>query len=170
MQINKSDRNDALGIARLASMQMIGRPILFNPVHSHVDAAPASSPIRATGGACDLTNAAIVSGSEVITPSRSIFPVNQRCRSLSASAARPVRHSAPLRLSVIARSHEVDLGDAWKADSQSLNVARARNYPMCRNAQGEAIQSRRRWRGALIGQRSHRAPARIVSLGAVDFP
>jgi len=32
---------------------------------------------------------------------------------------------------MIARSHEVDLVDTWRADSQSLSVARlARNYPM----------------------------------------
>src|SRR5580704_15922301 len=63
------------------------------------------------------------------------FRFDRRCRSLSVSATRPVRHSAPLRLSMIARSHEVDLVDTWRADSQSLSVARlARNYPMCRNA------------------------------------
>jgi hypothetical protein len=40
-----------------------------------------------------------------------------------------------LRLSMIAKSHEVDLVDTWRADSQSLSVARrARNYPMCKNA------------------------------------
>jgi hypothetical protein len=39
-----------------------------------------------------------------------------------------------LRLSMIARSHEVDLVDTWRADSQSLSVARlARKYPMCEN-------------------------------------
>src|SRR5580700_7481043 len=74
------------------------------------------------------------------------FRFDRRCRSLSVSATRPVRHSAPLRLSMIARSHEVDLVDTWRADSQSLSVARlARNYPMCRNAQGEATQGRRRY-------------------------
>src|SRR5580692_1539294 len=59
------------------------------------------------------------------------FRFDRRCRSLSVSATRPVRHSAPSRLSMIARSHEVDLVDTWRADSQSLSVARlARNYPM----------------------------------------
>ena len=48
----------------LASMQMTGSLILFNSVHSHVDVAPVSSPIRATCGAFDLMNAAIASGSE----------------------------------------------------------------------------------------------------------
>src|SRR5580693_1243536 len=58
------------------------------------------------------------------------FRFDRRRRSLSVSATRPVRHSAPLRLSMIARSHEVDLVDTWRADSQSLSVARlARNYP-----------------------------------------
>jgi hypothetical protein len=36
-------------------------------------------------------------------------------------------------LSIIARPHEVGL-DSWRADSQSLSMARARNYPMCKNA------------------------------------
>src|SRR6202035_4629868 len=57
------------------------------------------------------------------------FRFDRRRRSLSVSATRPVRHSAPLRLSMIARSHEVDLVDTWRAD---VSVARlARNYPMC---------------------------------------
>jgi hypothetical protein len=38
-----------------------------------------------------------------------------------------------LRLSIIARPHEVGL-DSWRADSQSLSMARAQNYPMCENA------------------------------------
>jgi hypothetical protein len=59
----------------LADMDLKFNKNLFNSVHSQVDVAPASSPIRATCGACDLTNAVIVSGSEVTTPSRSIFPV-----------------------------------------------------------------------------------------------
>src|SRR5215467_1909098 len=36
--------------ACLASMQMMGRPSLFSSVHSHVDVAPVSSPIRAKCG------------------------------------------------------------------------------------------------------------------------
>src|SRR5260370_20360668 len=31
---------------------------------------------------------------------------------------------------MIARSHEVDLIDSWRADSQGLSMARFRNYPM----------------------------------------
>ena len=61
--------------ACLASMQMTGSPILFSSVHSHVDVAPVSSPIRATCGACDLINAAIASGLDATSPSRSILPV-----------------------------------------------------------------------------------------------
>src|SRR6266436_6449980 len=67
--------NFRAAFACLASMQMTGSPILFSSVHSHVDVAPVSSPTRATCGACDLTNAAMVSGSDATTPSRSIFPV-----------------------------------------------------------------------------------------------
>src|SRR5207245_2392746 len=60
---------------------------------------------------------------------------------LSALARRPVRHSAPLQSSMIARPHEVGLVDSWRADSQSRSVARSRNYPMCENAlnSGEEI-------------------------------
>src|SRR6478672_6034362 len=72
------------------------------------------------------------------------FRFDRRRRSLSVSATRPVRHSAPLRLSMIARSHEVDLVDTWRADSQSLSVARlARNYPMCQNALPQRSGTRR---------------------------
>src|SRR6266404_9834349 len=60
------------------------------------------------------------------------FLFDRRCRSLSASARRPVRHSAPLQFSMIARPHEVGLVDSWRADSQSRSVARSRNYPMCK--------------------------------------
>jgi hypothetical protein len=61
--------------ACLASMQMTGSPILLSSVHSHVDVAPASRPMRATCRACDFTNAAIASGLDATTPSRSILPV-----------------------------------------------------------------------------------------------
>jgi hypothetical protein len=61
--------------ACLASMQMMGSPILFSSVQSHVAVAPVSSPTRATCGACDLMNAAIASGLGATIPSRSIFPV-----------------------------------------------------------------------------------------------
>src|SRR6478752_9288280 len=80
------------------------------------------------------------------------FRFDRRRRSLSVSATRPVRHSAPLRLSMIARSHEVDLVDTWRADSQSLSVARlARNYPMCQNALPGVAEGRSFGRGALGG-------------------
>jgi hypothetical protein len=62
-------------LACLASMQMIGNRILLNSVHSHVDVGPASRPMRATCGACDLTNAAMSCGCDATVPSRMIFPV-----------------------------------------------------------------------------------------------
>ena len=79
------------------------QPILFSSVHSHVDVAPVSSPTRATCGACDLINAAMVSGSDATTPRARFFLFDRRCRSLSASAIRPVQRSVPLRLSMIVR-------------------------------------------------------------------
>jgi hypothetical protein len=59
--------------ARARGAARRGNAALFSSVHSHVDVAPAS-----TRGACDLMNAAIVSGSDVTTPSRTIFPVRSR--------------------------------------------------------------------------------------------
>jgi tripartite-type tricarboxylate transporter receptor subunit TctC len=67
--------NFRAAFACLASIQMTGNPSLLSSVHSQVDVAPVSSPTRATCGACDLINAAMVSGSDATTPSRSIFPV-----------------------------------------------------------------------------------------------
>jgi len=43
---------------------------------------------------------------------------------------------------MIARSHEVDLVDTWRADSQSLSVARlARNYPMLQKSLAALLNS-----------------------------
>src|SRR2546421_12509953 len=84
-------------------------------------------------GACSLTNAAIASGSEATCPRARSCLCDQRCRSLSSSVIRPVRHTVPLWLSMIARPHEVGLVDSWRADSQGLGMARSRNYPMCEN-------------------------------------
>src|SRR5437660_12668837 len=69
------------------------------------------------------------------------FPSDRRYRSLSASAIRPVRHSAPLQSSIIARP----VGGPCRflrADSQRRSMARSRNYPMCENALTEALTHR----------------------------
>jgi Transposase DDE domain len=50
-------------------MQITGRPSRLSSVHSHVVVGPVSMPIRTVPGAFDLTNEAIVSGSESTTPS-----------------------------------------------------------------------------------------------------
>jgi hypothetical protein len=44
----------------------------LSSVHSHVAVGPVSRPIRTAPGAFNLTNAAIASGSESTTPSRSL--------------------------------------------------------------------------------------------------
>src|SRR4030088_1374897 len=58
---------------------------------------------------------------------------DQQCRSLLASAIRPVRHNAPLQLSCRCKAQEPSLIDSWRADSESRSMAPARNYPMCEN-------------------------------------
>src|SRR4029450_2166350 len=70
------------------------------------------------------------------------FLSDQQCRSLLASAIRPVRHNAPLQLSCHCKAQEVSLIDSWRADSQSLSMALARNYPMCENAAAGMILPR----------------------------
>src|SRR3982074_1304467 len=62
------------------------------------------------------------------------FLSDQQCRSLLASAIRPVRHNAPLQLSCRCKAQEPSLIDSWRADSESLSMAPARNYPMCENS------------------------------------
>src|SRR6516162_4315140 len=59
------------------------------------------------------------------------FLSDQQCRSLLASAIRPVLHNAPLQLSCPCKAQEVSLIVCWRADSESLSMALARNYPMC---------------------------------------
>src|SRR5262245_14854822 len=72
------------------------------------------------------------------------FRSDQRCRSLLASAKRPVRHSAPLQLSCPCKAQEVSLIDSWRADSESLSMALARNYPMCKNTfPGKSVREAR---------------------------
>ena len=44
-------------------------------------------------------------------------PCRSPRRSTSASTIRPIRHSAPSSLSIVARSHEADLIHPWRADS-----------------------------------------------------
>src|ERR1700704_26158 len=61
------------------------------------------------------------------------FLSDQQCRSLLASAIRPVRHNAPLQFSCRCKAQEPSLTDSWRADSESLSMAPARNYPMCEN-------------------------------------
>src|SRR5262245_8033507 len=61
------------------------------------------------------------------------FLSDQQCRSLLASAIRPVLHHAPLQLSCPCKAQEVSLIVSWRADSESLSMALARNYPMCEN-------------------------------------
>ena len=72
MQINKSDRNDAVGIARI--MQTTGSPILSSSVQSHVEVDRLSRPIRTTFVALALIYDAMAFRSEGIIAFRFIFP------------------------------------------------------------------------------------------------
>src|SRR6266540_7467805 len=91
------------------------------------------------------------------------FLSDQRCRLLSALARHPVRHSAPLQSSMIARPHEAGLVDSWRADSQSRSVARSRNYPMCENS--SARRTRRNISEQLhFRESNHTAYARFDAL------
>src|SRR3981189_3724104 len=58
------------------------------------------------------------------------FLSDQQCRSLLASTIRPVGHNAPLKFSCRCKAQEPSLIDSWRADSESLSMAPARNYPM----------------------------------------
>jgi hypothetical protein len=61
-------------LAWRASIQITGRPSCLSSLHSQVAVGPVSRPIRIAPGAVDLTNAAIASGSESTTPSRTTDP------------------------------------------------------------------------------------------------
>src|SRR6516164_3466907 len=62
------------------------------------------------------------------------FLFDRRCKSLLASTTHPVPHSAPLQSSVVTGPMRRAIVDFRRADSLSLSVARARNYPMCKNS------------------------------------
>jgi hypothetical protein len=62
-------------LACLASMQITGSPSRFSSVHSQVDVAPLSSPIRTGSAACWAMKVAITSGSVATMPSRTILPL-----------------------------------------------------------------------------------------------
>src|SRR4030081_3277452 len=93
-------------LAWRASMQTTGRPRRLSSVHSHVDVGPVSRPMRTASGAFDFRNTEISPGSESTTPlARPILSGPLR-RLMSASTTRPIRHSVPLSLSIVARPHE----------------------------------------------------------------
>src|SRR5215831_10630026 len=91
------------------------------------------------------------------------FLFDQQHRSRLALGIRPVRHTAPLQLSCHCRAQGVSLIDSWRADSESLSMGLARNYPMCEksnrcynSARESAIGSagcQASWRG-LIGAKA----------------
>src|SRR5206468_2395983 len=83
------------------------------------------------------------------------FLSDQQCRSPSASAIRPVPHSVPSQLSIVARPYEDGLMRSWRADSLSWSVARSRNYPMCENS--SARRARRNISKKLRSMESNRA-------------
>jgi hypothetical protein len=74
-------------------------------------------------------------------------------RSMSASTIRPVRHSIPLPLSIVARPHEAGLIRSWRADSLAFVWLYPGITPCCR--------SRLRWparRDSLSYRSSFRRP------------
>src|SRR3981189_1243322 len=72
------------------------------------------------------------------------FLSDQQCRSLLASAIRPVRHNAPLQLSCRCKAQEPSLIDSWRADSESLSMTPVREYPMCKNVHEPRMRRRNR--------------------------
>src|SRR5262249_14905715 len=60
-------------------------------------------------------------------------PCRSPRRSMSASTTRPIRHSAPSSLSVVTRSHEVDLIHSWRADSLAFVWLDPGITPCCRS-------------------------------------
>src|SRR5262249_34909007 len=64
-------------------------------------------------------------------------PCRSPRRSMSASTTRPIRHSAPSSLSVVTRSHEVDLIHSWRADSLAFVWLDPGITPCCKSRFGQ---------------------------------
>src|ERR1700749_2099126 len=56
-------------------------------------------------------------------------------RSMFASTTRPVRHSTPLPLSIVARPHEAGLSLSWRADSFAFVWLDPGITPCCKSRQ-----------------------------------
>jgi hypothetical protein len=60
---------------------------------------------------------------------------------MSASTTRPVRHSIPLSLSIVARPHEVGLIRSWRADSLAFVWLDPGITPCCKSLFGMADEN-----------------------------
>src|SRR5712671_1732723 len=90
-------------------------------------------------------------------------PTDPPRRSMSASTIRPVRHSIPLPLSIIARPHQAGLIRSWRADSLAFVWLDPGITPCCKSLFGLANENSRRT--------SPRQPAFFFHVGAgLVFP
>ena len=80
MKVNKTDANDAEGLAHLvpcrASRQTIGKPSAVSSVQSQVVNGPVSSPTRTAAGAYRRIAAAIAAGSLAHRPRHTRLPAS----------------------------------------------------------------------------------------------
>src|SRR5215831_17318259 len=85
-------------------------------------------------------------------------PCRSPRRSMSASTTRPIRHSAPSSLSVVTRSHEVDLIHSWRADSLAFVWLDPGITPCCKSrpvgGQPSKMSNNRIRKGGFLNQNS----------------
>src|SRR6202051_2181724 len=62
-------------------------------------------------------------------------------RLMSASTTRPVRHSIPLPLSIVARPHEAGLIRSWRADSLTFVWLDPGITPCCKSRFAEGVKN-----------------------------
>src|SRR6202012_86602 len=68
-------------------------------------------------------------------------PSDRPHRSMFASTTRPVRHSTPLPLSIVARPHEAGLSLSWRADSFAFVWLDPGITPCCKSRFAEGVKN-----------------------------
>src|SRR6266850_6583828 len=102
-------------------------------------------------------------------PARPI-PTGPPHRSMFASTTRPVRHSTPLPLSIVARPHEAGLLRSWRADSLALVWLDPGITPCCKSRKSDDTENLAKvdlWTSLLL--RRSLAPLRRSNNGGLSL-
>src|SRR5512132_3171817 len=100
------------------------------------------------------------------------IPTGPPRRSMFASTTRPVRHSTPLPLSIVARPHEADLIRSWSADSLAFVWLDPGITPCCKSRKSndpKNLANADFWTSLLLRRYSASLRRSVVDFGRIDM-